>query len=55
MFTLPLSVEVLNRPYEVYPGTVLARATVSTVPIVIAELPLQRHFMPGCMSGAIKR
>lgn len=54
LFTLPLGISTLNGPYSINYGTVLAGATLSTIPILIVFLLLQRQFVAGLASGAVK-
>lgn len=54
LFTLPLGIASLNGPYSINYGTILAGATLSTVPILIVFLLLQRQFVAGLASGAMK-
>lgn len=54
LFTLPLGIASLNGPYSINYGTILAGATLSTVPILIVFLLLQRQFVAGLASGAVK-
>jgi ABC-type glycerol-3-phosphate transport system permease component len=54
MYTLPLVIYLLNgenrTPFEL----IMAASLVATVPLVVAFLFFQRHFIQGITAGAIK-
>jgi ABC-type glycerol-3-phosphate transport system permease component len=54
MYTLPLMIYLLNgelrTPYEL----IMASGLVATLPLVIAFLLFQKHFIQGIMAGSIK-
>ena len=54
MYTLPLVIYLLNgersTPYEL----IMAASLLTTLPLVIAFLLFQRHFIQGIMAGAVK-
>jgi arabinosaccharide transport system permease protein len=54
MYTLPLGIASMNGPYNVNYGTILAGATLSTIPVVAIFLRLQRQFIGSLTIGAIK-
>lgn len=54
MFTVNLGVATMVGPYRIQYGTVMAGSFLSTLPIVIFFLTMQRQFIAGLTSGAIK-
>ena len=54
MMTVNLGIASLVGPYNNEYGMLLAGATLGTIPIVIVFLAMQRQFIAGIMSGALK-
>jgi multiple sugar transport system permease protein len=53
-FTLPLALRTLRADEDVGLGVLLAAALLALLPSVIAFIAMQRQFMNGLTSGAIK-
>jgi multiple sugar transport system permease protein len=53
-FTLPLALRTLRSDDQVGVGVLLAAALLALLPSVIAFLAMQRQFMKGLTSGAVK-
>ncbi len=54
MFTVSLGLPTLVGPYSQEYGAVMAGSFISTVPIVIIFLIMQRRFIEGITQGAVK-
>jgi ABC-type glycerol-3-phosphate transport system permease component len=54
LFVLNLALPALRGPYGNEYGTVLAGATLATVPVVAVFVFMQRQFIEGIMAGALK-
>src|SRR5439155_1565875 len=54
LFVLNLALPALRGPYGNEYGTVLAGATIATVPVVAVFVFMQRQFIEGIMAGALK-
>jgi ABC-type glycerol-3-phosphate transport system permease component len=54
LFVLNLALPALRGPYGNEYGTVLAGATLATVPVVAVFVSMQRQFIEGIMAGALK-
>lgn len=54
LYTLPLGIATMFGPYEIQYGTIMAGSFLSTVPIVIVFLAMQRQFVSGLTVGALK-
>jgi ABC-type glycerol-3-phosphate transport system permease component len=54
LFVLNLALPALRGPYGNEYGTVLAGATLATVPVVCVFVFMQRQFIEGIMAGALK-
>ena len=53
-YTLPLGIATMFGPYEIQYGTIMAGSFLSTLPIVIVFLAMQRQFVSGLTVGALK-
>jgi len=53
-FTLPLALRGLRSDEEVGLGVVIAASLLALLPSVLAFLAMQRQFMRGLTSGAVK-
>jgi multiple sugar transport system permease protein len=53
-FTLPLALRTLRTDEQAGLGVLLAAALLALLPSVLAFLALQRQFMKGLTSGAVK-
>ena len=54
LYTLPLGIATMSGPYEIQYGTIMAGSFLSTLPIVLVFLAMQRQFVSGLMVGALK-
>lgn len=54
LFVLNLALPALRGPYNNEYGTILAGATLATVPVVAVFVFMQRQFIEGIMAGALK-
>jgi ABC-type glycerol-3-phosphate transport system permease component len=54
LFVLNLGLPALRGPYNNEYGTILAGATLATVPVVAVFVFMQRQFIEGIMAGALK-
>jgi ABC-type glycerol-3-phosphate transport system permease component len=54
MYTLPLVIYLLNGELRTPYGLIMAASLFATLPLVIAFLVFQRHFIRGIAAGAIK-
>ena len=54
MMTVNLGIASLVGPYNNEYGMLLAGATLGTIPILIVFLAMQRQFIAGIMTGALK-
>jgi len=54
LYTLPLGIATMFGPYEIQYGTIMAGSFLSTLPIVIVFLAMQRQFISGLTVGALK-
>ena len=54
LFVLNLALPALRGPYNNAYGTILAGATLATVPVVAVFVFMQRQFIEGIMAGALK-
>lgn len=54
LYTLPLGIATMFGPYEIQYGTIMAGSFLSTLPIVIVFLAMQRQFVSGLTVGALK-
>ncbi len=53
-YLLAIGIATMNDPYDIEIGTTMAAAFLSTLPIVIVFLLLQRHIIAGLTRGAIR-
>lgn len=54
LFVLNLALPALRGPYNNEYGTILAGATLATIPVVAVFVFMQRQFIEGIMAGALK-
>lgn len=54
MFTVNLGVATMIGPYRIQYGTIMAGSFLSTLPIIIFFLLMQRQFIAGLTAGAVK-
>lgn len=54
MFTLPISLSLLNSGTRVDYGQVMVGAVITVLPILVVYLSLQKYFISGLTSGAVK-
>ena len=54
MFTLPISLSLLNSGTRVDCGQVMVGATITVLTILVVYLSLQKYFISGLTSGAVK-
>ena len=56
MFTIPVAIsQIVGGTQRVYYDQVMTAASISLIPMFILFLLLQRHFVKGIMSGAVKQ
>ena len=54
MYTLPIVIYLLNGEIRIPYGLIMAASFLATVPLVMAFLLFQRHFIQGITAGALK-
>ena len=54
LYTINLGMALLNGPYATPFGSILAGSFLSTLPIIIVFLFMQRQFIAGLTAGAVK-
>ncbi len=54
MKTIPLGIAEFITSFDVRWGEIMAMGTLATVPVVVLFLCVQRYFLSGVISGAVK-
>ncbi|MCC6694740.1 MAG: carbohydrate ABC transporter permease [Candidatus Hydrogenedentes bacterium] len=54
MYTLPLTIYLLQGELRTPYGQIMAASLIATAPLIVAFLVFQRHFIAGISSGAVK-